>query len=1016
MIVLRAYNELGEKYDLDVLQDVDLRLDISAIESGDIGSVFGISSQEFALPSTAINDDYFGRLWNLGSTPSTSFIRTQPCQVLYNGQAIFTGRIYLDSVITNSKGNNIYNVVVINETLDFKAQIQDITFGQLDWGEYDHNLTFGNITSSWENGLFSGSIVYPLVEYGAADKDTLSATLLKSGNGANTFTNFDHPLLPIDFKPAIRANTILDKIFESVGYSYTSSFFESAYADTIYVLSTRDETRGASFAQPISQSFKAYASATQSLTPFSDDIIEFNTELYDNSGGYDNSTYTFTAGADGLYSFATNIKIQLTITTPILPRAAYVYLYVNGGVSGIPPAYFNLTGKTTLSTQTLGVNFANIQLATSDTVDIRVVFETDDPVGESCTVLSGTSTYLEMYAGPTTIINGTVKVGNVFNPEDQVTDLLQGLIEKFNLVIEPLPDNPQVLSIEPFNTWVDNGVIVDWTNKVDRSIKWEIKHPMAGQAKTITFSDEEDKDEFNQYSIRTFDKIFGKKVYNSDSDLSEGERKIGSYFAPTPMKYIEGTTDFIVPQIYSLKDGQKQRFTFKPRLLHFLGTGSADSLYGKSGSVSTTDEYYFRDETGLTNKMDYYPIFHHVNQLPATTSSLDLHFDNPGQWEYHQTFVNARTQRDAFYEYWAQYVNELYDVDSRLLTCNVLLTPNELAEIRLNNKIFIDSHYYRINKISGANLTRKDSVEVELLKTSPRRILYPRRRIYTDQPGGGYVDVYAEVDTGNGVVIYKDWVTDSTIINPVVIGEAAARDNFDFKDSIVSCVPSPLNPPTNNIVNGINWISERASGLYIGGSGNTVVGSLKDSTIVGSSNYIAEDTTNISIFGDNISTTGSVVSAFIVNTSTASVSINDVTNVVALNPIEPITTASLAGSPGTGVIVGNIRVQGNQYFSNDIVTGSAGATLYLTGSHLSNYVHLFAWTGSNGTYTVQLPDANDVKDIQLKFATNGDYSGGPAVNLTPSGSQTIGGDPEWPLNQPYEGVTIYAIDNEWLVF
>ena len=118
MIVLRAYNEDGSKYDLDVQQGVDLRLDISAIESGEIGSVFGISSQQFALPSTQVNDDYFGRLWNIGSTGATSFIKTQPCQVLYNGQAIFTGRIYLDSVITNQHGNTIYNVVVVNETLD----------------------------------------------------------------------------------------------------------------------------------------------------------------------------------------------------------------------------------------------------------------------------------------------------------------------------------------------------------------------------------------------------------------------------------------------------------------------------------------------------------------------------------------------------------------------------------------------------------------------------------------------------------------------------------------------------------------------------------------------------------------------------------------------------------------------------------------------------------------------------------------------------------------------------------
>ena len=1016
MIVLRAYNEDGSKYDLDVQQGVDLRLDISAIESGDIGKVFGISSQQFALPSTPVNDEYFGNLWNLGAVGSTSFIRTQPCQVLYNGQSIFTGRIYLDNVITNSKGNNLYNVVVVNETLDFKAQIADVTFGQLDWGDYDHNLTYGNITSSWDNNLFSGSIVYPLVEYGVSDKDTQSATLLRNGNGANAFTNAASPLQVIDFKPAVRVSTVLDRIFDAVGYSYTSSFFESEYADSIYVLSTRDETRGASFAQPISQSFRAYASAPTTPSLYVPTIVPFNNEIYDNAGNYNTGTFKFTANATGNYSFATSVRIKLQgVSNTETPRIGLLDLYINGVDGGVPQAFYNLKGKANNSVQNLNANFANVPLTSGDTVEVRITFETEDP-GESIEVQAGqTFTTFELYAGPSTISGGSVDVGAVFNPKDNVIAFLNGLIQKFNLVIEPLPNDSKTLSIEPFNTWVDNGSVVDWTDKVDRSIKWSIKHPMAGKAKTITFSDVEDKDSSNQYTIQTFDKIFGQKIYNADSDLSSGERKIGTFFAPTPMKYIEGTNDFIVPAIHTVKEGQKQRFAFKPRLLHFVGTGSADQLYGTSGSIATADEYYFKDEGGVVNSMDYYPIFHHINQLPATSDTKDLHFDNPGQWEYHQNFVNARTSNDAFTEYWAFYINELYDVESRLLTCNVVLEPNELASIRLNDKIFIDGHYYRINKISGANLTRKDAVTVELLKTAPRKLKYPRRRIWINELDGEYNDVVADVNIGSGVVVYNDFYTGTQNTSSIVLDEAATRDGFDFKQGIVSAVPTPLNPPSNNISTGVNYISERATGLYVGGSGNTIEGALRDSTIVGSNNLIAEDTTNISIFGDNISTTGSISSAFVINSTTGSVSLDNVANFVAINPIEPITTASFAGT-NAGTILGNVRIQGNQYFSSDIVTGSAGATLYLTGSHLEHYVHLFAWSGSNGTYIVQLPDAGTVTDIQLRFSTNGDYSGGPVVNITPSGSQEIGGDPEWPLNQPYESVSIYSVGTEWLVF
>ena len=58
MIILRAINEDGVKYDLDVLENADLKLDISAIESGDIGDVFGISSQAYALPGNENNNKF----------------------------------------------------------------------------------------------------------------------------------------------------------------------------------------------------------------------------------------------------------------------------------------------------------------------------------------------------------------------------------------------------------------------------------------------------------------------------------------------------------------------------------------------------------------------------------------------------------------------------------------------------------------------------------------------------------------------------------------------------------------------------------------------------------------------------------------------------------------------------------------------------------------------------------------------------------------------------------------------
>jgi len=69
-IILRVTNNNNEVFDLQPINDIDLRLDISAIENTEIGTSFGISSQEFAIAGTNEANQFFGNLYNLGATPA----------------------------------------------------------------------------------------------------------------------------------------------------------------------------------------------------------------------------------------------------------------------------------------------------------------------------------------------------------------------------------------------------------------------------------------------------------------------------------------------------------------------------------------------------------------------------------------------------------------------------------------------------------------------------------------------------------------------------------------------------------------------------------------------------------------------------------------------------------------------------------------------------------------------------------------------------------------------------------
>ncbi len=120
-VILRAINDNGTKYDLEVVDIPSFLLDISAIEIGDIGKVFGISSQTFTLPGNDNNNQFFNNVFDLGATPAVALNKSVPCQVLVDGQAVFTGKLYIQDVISDDWHNVIYNCVVTNETVDFRV-------------------------------------------------------------------------------------------------------------------------------------------------------------------------------------------------------------------------------------------------------------------------------------------------------------------------------------------------------------------------------------------------------------------------------------------------------------------------------------------------------------------------------------------------------------------------------------------------------------------------------------------------------------------------------------------------------------------------------------------------------------------------------------------------------------------------------------------------------------------------------------------------------------------------------
>ena len=765
-LVLRVKYD-GVTYDLDTPSDISFRVDLSAVENTQIGSIFGVASQQFDLPGSTNNDKFFNAAYSINST-GRAMKNSVECQVLQGGNEVYKGNLILDEVVSDGERDNIYKVTVVNETIDFQTEIQDQYIRDLDFSDYNHDYTMQNITASFEtSSFFSGDVFYPLVDYGT-DKTDNTIPVLELGGQVGKMDNAGSPLKPIQFKPAIRTKTLVDKIFDSVGYEYSSSFFNSDDFLNTYVLTTPTDKLGVQGQGYQDSGFFVNITSSQDIAA-SPSLVKqiYPQEQYDPAGGYSPATGTYTIQTDGQYAFRIigNVSAPDGAGTPT--RKEYnIQIRINGSTQFAQ--FYDLIGSTYGQ-----VTFVTpgLTLQAGDTVEVYhryTMLSTVAPVPD----LTLTSQAFSTIYAPTTVVGGTVNLSQQFDQEAKSLDFLKGIIEMFNLVVEPKQGERKTLIIEPFDTWRDSGEVVDWTYKFDEATKISIKHPIQDQPRELKYSLLEDEDPLNQYSLTNFrrDEVYGTHTYTADTDVAQGTREVGSFFAATPTRGASGGGNIIIPQLYKAGDGEKATYQFKPRLLYRLNERPANAASG--GKI------YVKDDNGNSVGLTEYSTLHILNELPATSSTKGLHYNTNTWYPFHQNFAEGRTINGLFNEYWGRYINELYDDDARMLTCNIYFEPFELSQIKLNDKIFIKDAYYRINKISGFNISKRASIQVELLKAPVSKFKFKRHRVFDVDLGTDVTVTATDFNVYSGNITYTDIDTGNTYTSGSFLGNVARRDGF----------------------------------------------------------------------------------------------------------------------------------------------------------------------------------------------------------------------------------------------
>jgi hypothetical protein len=652
---------------LDLYADESISIDYNLADLRDPAVAFSPISKSFSVPATDVNNQFFKHYYDVSISGGFNPYAKQDVTLYSDDLIMLNGYLQLLDVAMDRGVPKQYQILVAGENARFSRNVGEKELRELDLDYYTHIFNYENIVDSWNDGLFSGDIVYAPVDTRVFASDTLFAP-----------QQLTTPLWETDFFPTIKANIILKQIFTEAGYTLedTVGILDEDKFNELYLLCYNKDGL-----VPLEGPFndrlaQAYASGTLSLpelTTTAPSTIQLNTEVYDNGGNFSTGTYSYDVPIIGEYKF--NLQGSLSSTTGLRHYQVTMYL----GSTAVQT-------KDILTLGSFSVDFVYQfnNLTTSNRVTFRI-----GGVESGGTLTSGAQ--MTVISAPD-YPSGFDVNPSMYLPRMKQKDFVAGIAKMFNLVFVPKKDEPNVISAYPYDEWIGSGAVRNWQEVVDISQPITIKPTTELQGKSIKML----MSNGNSILDTAYNSAFGyphgsTTLEDTNNEFAESEIVIDTPFAATITNRINSNTTFEVVQMF---DAEGKPIDSPPRLLYFNG-------------LNDTSRYYiFRSADGTFQTQNEYPIFSvsYSGVFTATYGIPQLEGVKP-------------PKNNLLTDYYATYLLELYATDAVMLEVPIVLEPAQFFQLNLNDQIYYDGEYWRINKITGYD-PDKMMGRVELFRAS----------------------------------------------------------------------------------------------------------------------------------------------------------------------------------------------------------------------------------------------------------------------------------------------------------
>lgn len=653
---MRSVQIYVEDQRLDLFSDEKIVVNSSIQNIEDLSGVLTDFSQTFTIPCTQNNNYIFEHYYNNDVDNEIDHRLRRTARIDIDHIPFRTGKIQLEMGQVKMGVPDNYQVTFYGDVVTLKDMVGEDKLIDLDYTSLDHTYSGAEIQNRIEidPSTTDYDVRYPLIsservwQYGDASSNDISVSA----------TAIDYT----ELFPAVRVKSIFDAIATKYGVTFTGAFLDSKRFTNLFLWFKNKEVYTYTTPQ------KAIRFGIGDVAP---DPVRESEVFVQYVAPFSLLT--------GTYTNATNITHKVTVNISTGSSVDYYLdVYVNGFLtqSLLGNGTQDFVVANSLNYGSLdNVYFFRLRSVSAITCSATITYDINYTLVEwSGASIVASANFTDTYSNSTAVSFTTVVNTDLQSlaPDMKVLDFVKGILNVFNMTC--YATDLTTYRIEPLDSWYNNGIEWDITKYVSTD---EITIARPPLYKKISFEWEQSQSFMNREFYDLFKREYGS--LNAYFDFDGGEYTIKLPFETHLHNKFTGTN---LQVGYCLgTEPEYKAYIPKPTLLYMYEqqTSNVDFYFDNGSTVDLIADYMPFGQDVLFNQDE------NTLNFGSEISSFTLDVED----------------RSLYRNYYEDYILNLYNLKTRLVTAKCNLPLSILTNLKLNDQIILNGKKYIINEMSS---------------------------------------------------------------------------------------------------------------------------------------------------------------------------------------------------------------------------------------------------------------------------------------------------------------------------